>query len=493
MLIAEVRLYGIGNFAEETVIELAPETFFCGSADARKTFRRAMKLLFGNTSPAPQDFSATEMRISAKLTFPETDSAEIPEFFHHMRAEDDGEICAVLELSAKAADGEIETQHSWLLPHDIRRQVKSDEAPAVKFIRIAPDGMTLKEAFLRILPDILLMDEKIELPAFPEIASLIESAKHLPADCTKWLLDGIGMIAETEQMPALLRELLTIRQNTPNASNLLLYIGDMPDFTIEANKTEIIYSSAQLPAKDFQTGQIRCFTGNSVHSIKFPANPVDKICVAGGIKNFPELLTAAMVIFTVSADDKIILEKFLKLSGIDLSDRNIAIVPLSGRQVHLYWQILDQLDTPYFTLADLQHGKSGGDWAAIAGYLHSCAYCNRELPVIEGQNTAVDIEEVAKDIPDLKNENVWMDWLRENQNIFFAAPYDLNHLMFHSFRQEYGGMFPEYSENDEEFYRQLCSRRDFSRIYSEIFSILSDDELKRRMPDMIRLLICQIK
>ena len=195
MLIAEVRLYGIGNFAEETVIELAPETFFCGSADARKTFRRAMKLLFGNTSPAPQDFSATEMRISAKLTFPETDSAEIPEFFHHMRAEDDGEICAVLELSAKAADGEIETQHSWLLPHDIRRQVKSDEAPAVKFIRIAPDGMTLKEAFLRILPDILLMDEKIELPAFPEIASLIESAKHLPADCTKWLLDGIGMIA----------------------------------------------------------------------------------------------------------------------------------------------------------------------------------------------------------------------------------------------------------------------------------------------------------
>jgi hypothetical protein len=493
MLISEIKLHGIGNFTEETVIELDSKTFFCGNQNTRNTFCRAIELLFGTTAPALSDFSANELNISAKFSFPETDSSEIPEFFHHMRADNNGGICAVLELSAEVVDGTVDVQQNWLLPHNVKRPVREYELKKIKFIHIAPEWGVLKNAFLQILPDILPIKDKITLDAFPEAAKLICNTEIFTKDCSKWLFDGIEMITPRWQLPELLKELLSLRQKLPDAADILLYIEDMPDFTPEAANIEIIHSSARISTTDFQLEQLRCFTENSVKTLTFPDNEADKISVYGGLKQFPELLSAETVIFTVSADDKIILDKFFKVSDINLSDRNIAIVPLSGRKIHLYWQILDQLGTTYFTLADLRHGKEYGDWKAIAGYLHSCAYCQKELPVEEGKSEAVNIEELAKDSPDLKNEYVWLNWLKENQHIYFAAPFDLNYLMLQSFRQEYSEIFSEYSLTDEEFYHQISTCRDFATVHTEIFSMLSDDELHKRMPEMFRTLISQIK
>jgi hypothetical protein len=65
--------------------------------------------------------------------------------------------------------------------------------------------------------------------------------------------------------------------------------------------------------------------------------------------------------------------------------------------------------------------------------------------------------------------------------------------MLQSFRQEYSEIFSEYSLTDEEFYHQISTCRDFATVHTEIFSILSDDELHKRMPEMFRTLISQIK
>ena len=517
MFISEIKLSGIGNFPEtEKVISLDHNTLLCGNSKGRKSFFRALDLLFGDAIPVADDFYGQNLRISAKLTFPESDPDEIPEFFHHMRADENGDICAILEYSALKTDSGIHSELNWLLPHNVKRSVKPEELAGIRFTYLADDEDILKNAVRKTMlkkfhhaPDILL-----DLPEFAENNAVMEAAKFIvsalksidpaaysPENYISWLIDGIELnVRENKKLflQQLLKSLIILQNGNetakPHAGINLFFIDDLPDFNISAAGIQLIHSTS-LPrnTENLSLENIRCFSENSVNFIILPENEDDKKFLMNAVKLFPELISSRMIILTISADDRIIIEKFASISGINLHQNNISIIPLSGKKLHLLWQLLDRLGIPYLTLADLNHGLPGGDWEKIADILYCGSRCGKILPAADEENNPANIELIRKKSPDLQNEKPWINYLEDNWNVFLFMPTDLNRRMFQTFQAELRMLYPEYPEDDEKFFKRLSAERNFSMIYTQLFSTLPDAEISAKIPAKILSIIEKIK
>ena len=274
----------------------------------------------------------------------------------------------------------------------------------------------------------------------------------------------------------------------------LFFIDELPGFNISLPGIQLIHSiSLPRNIKELSLENIRCFSENPDKSIILPKNEADRKFLENAVKLFPELITSRVVVFSVSADDKIILEKFALLSGIDLSEYNISIIPLSGNNLHLLWQFLDQLGIPYLTLSDLNHNLPGGDWEKIAEILDCGCRCGKILPAADEENTPVNIELIRRNTPDLKSEKPWINYLEENWNVFFFAPFNLPEEIFNSFKTELQMLFPEYSGEGEQFSNHISAQRNHCQIYTRLFSILDEDTLPAHTPEKILFIIEKIK
>ncbi|MBO7330143.1 MAG: hypothetical protein J6W00_15390 [Lentisphaeria bacterium] len=517
MFISEISLSGIGIFPEtEKIISFDHNTLLCGNINERRSFLRALNLLFNKEKPVADDFYDRNIRISAKLTFPENDHSEIPEFFHHMRADENKNICAILEFSAIKKDDEITFELNWLLPHNIKRSVKPQELSGINFFYLADDENFLKNAIRSIMLQIFCnVPENIsDLPEAFDDATLQGTAKIIlstlrngnPATFSaenyiSWLFSGIEMVIKENKksfLQKLLHNLLLLRHNTLQMKSAtgvnLFFIEELPGFNISLPGIQLIHSiSLPRNIKELSLENIRCFSENPDKSIILPKNEADRKFLENAVKLFPELITSRLVVFSVSADDKIILEKFALLSGIDLSEYNISIIPLSGNNLHLLWQFLDQLGIPYLTLSDLNHNLPGGDWEKIAEILDCGCRCGKILPAADEENTPVNIELIRRNTPDLKSEKPWINYLEENWNVFFFAPFNLPEEIFNSFKTELQMLFPEYSGEGEQFSNHISAQRNHCQIYTRLFSILDEDTLPAHTPEKILFIIEKIK
>ncbi len=517
MFISEISLSGIGNFPEiESIISLNHNTLLCGNCERRKNFLRALELLFNAKTALADDFYDENLRISAKLTFPESDPDEIPEFFHHMRADESGDICAILEYSALKTDSGIHSELNWMLPHNVKRAVKPQELAGIRFSYLAEDEEILKNAIRKTMleifhsaPDTLvdiaeLSDGETVRETVNFIAASLKSvdpAAYSPGNYISWLLSGIELnIKENKKhfFRQLLQSLL-IWQNSNETTEShvginLLFIDDLPEFNISFPGIQLIHSTA-LPrnTENLSLENIRCFSENSVNSIILPENEDDKKFLMNAVKLFPELISSRMIILTISADDRIFIEKFASISGINLHQNNISIIPLSGKKLHLLWQLLDRLGIPYLTLADLNHGLPGGDWEKIADILYCGSLCGKILPAADEENNPANIELIRKNQPDLQNEKPWINYLEDNWNVFLFIETDSNRMMLRAFQTELRMLYPEYPEDDEMFFNRLYADRNFSMIYTQLFSTLPDAEISAKIPVKICAVIEKIK
>lgn len=514
MLIKELRISNLSS--PKTTVQLDKANLFCGNKKQWQIICRSLGQLFGEIKSAagelPED---NELTICADFIFPDTENECIPELFHHLKSGENDSIHCTLE---SILDRKKQPDFNWLLPHDVKRPVKIHELSGFDILYLSNDFDSLKYAAQKTLSRILASADKADfsiadfctgtgLENFSPILTAAENLSVSADICARQIIEF--QITEApahrcQNIQNLLAELLDFADKSRLLPwHTLLILDDLPPVSILFWKEHFqAYSAIQTLCfsnhpgicRDFPLPQIRRLTADSAVQLLMPDDETEKAYIAEVLDTFPELLTADTIIFTASASDRIILEKFARLSGIDFFINNIASVPLAGKSVSSLWKIAEQLKIPYVTLLDLDHQHPGGDWEQISAVLDAGTGSGKPLPAAEGSYEPVNIGILRQSPIDLPSEMIWLEWLKENWQIFISAPQDLNYLMFQTFLPEYRELFPELDQqNDESFFQQLFSTRDHALIHTRLFSSLSDEKISQRIPEFISELICRIK
>lgn len=244
------------------------------------------------------------------------------------------------------------------------------------------------------------------------------------------------------------------------------------------------------------------------------------------VRAYPELYFARLVILAEGDSERLVIPRLSSAMGVPLDPSFVPVVPLGGRYVEHFWQLLGDLEIPFVTLLDLDLGRSHGGARAIRGVLEVCEEAGRDpeeesdmirLGMLEPDDVA-DLED--EDLADLEDEDE-SSWLRalEELGVFFSYPLDLDFSMLESFPDAYqrvpagragpkfgakaitasksqalktGGTPDLYSDDfDETFvwYRYLFLRRSKPETHLAALAELEDDELRNAAPGSLRRLV----
>lgn len=182
----------------------------------------------------------------------------------------------------------------------------------------------------------------------------------------------------------------------------------------------------------------------SVKAIELPADDEEAgKFVRGAMLAFPELYFARFVILVEGDSERVVLPQLAQAEGLLIDPSFVAIVPLGGRHVHHFWNLLEGLGIPYATLLDLDLGRKGGGWGrvktAIVELIEN-GYQREELLKTQGGGQA-NLEKMHT-MKTSKNLSSWVSFLR-GYNVFFSDPLDLDMAMLKAFPKAYEAVIPE--------------------------------------------------
>ena len=173
--------------------------------------------------------------------------------------------------------------------------------------------------------------------------------------------------------------------------------------------------------------------------------------IKGAIQAYPELYFAKLVVLGEGDSEELLLPKFFDLLGLEIDSSQISVVPLGGRHVNYFWELLNALRIPHITLLDFDNERYGGGWGRIQYaikqlILNGVAKEKLVTVTTESQKSRVlDDDEIDKikdwkiDRPDNQLLEGWIKML-EKFNVFFSAPLDIDFLMLQHYRKYYLGM-----------------------------------------------------
>ncbi|OWJ96275.1 hypothetical protein B6S59_07075 [Pseudomonas sp. A46] len=173
--------------------------------------------------------------------------------------------------------------------------------------------------------------------------------------------------------------------------------------------------------------------------------------VREAVRGFPELYFSRLVILGEGPSEEIILRKAFEASGSPLDQSFISIVPLGGRHVNHFWKLLSGLGIQYITLLDFDREKEGAGWGRLR-------YVRDQLVNLYGENSprllfesengskislgAIDDSTLGGEPTDKENMGAWIYYFRENFNIYFSEPLDIDFSMLKCFPEVYKGQAP---------------------------------------------------
>lgn len=173
--------------------------------------------------------------------------------------------------------------------------------------------------------------------------------------------------------------------------------------------------------------------------------------IKGAIQAYPELYFAKLVVLGEGDSEELLLPKFFDLLGREIDSSQISVVPLGGRHVNYFWELLNALRIPHITLLDFDNERYGGGWGRIQYaikqlILNGVAKEKLVTVTTESQKSRVlDDDEIDKikdweiDRPDNQLLERWIKML-EKFNVFFSAPLDIDFLMLQHYRKYYLSM-----------------------------------------------------
>lgn len=163
------------------------------------------------------------------------------------------------------------------------------------------------------------------------------------------------------------------------------------------------------------------------------------------VRAYPEIYFAKLVILGEGDSEEIILSRYFEAYGEELDLSGISVVPLGGRYVNHFWRLLSDLDIPYMTLLDLDREREGGGWGrikyAIKQLIKSGADKNKLLALTNGKVLSDDNLDNMHHW-NLKNVNVMDAWVRslEDYHVYFSSPLDIDFLMLECLSEKYKGL-----------------------------------------------------
>lgn len=163
--------------------------------------------------------------------------------------------------------------------------------------------------------------------------------------------------------------------------------------------------------------------------------------VKEAVRAYPELYFSRLVIFGEGDSEELIIPRLLGAHGVEPDSSEISVVPLGGRHINHFWNLLNQLSIPYVTLLDLDREREGGGWGRVqyviqqlrklgvprSEFIHTKSASGRR-PFTDKEFTELHTRLVG----DTARMDKWIEHLRQH-GIYFAYPLDLDFMMLSAF------------------------------------------------------------
>ncbi len=245
------------------------------------------------------------------------------------------------------------------------------------------------------------------------------------------------------------------------------------------------------------------------------------------VKAYPELYFAKFVVLCEGESEQIILNRCAEALGFNLDKSFVPVVPLGGRHVQHFWELLDDLQIPYATLLDFDCGRYGG---GINRVKEVAMKFNPKFSdkVLEKFDELTEIEDIGQfdekewyELDDPKKPKLDRDGdiLIENMgncNVFFSYPLDIDFAMLYKYYEAYSqiGGIPDFKEEHKELtlkkkgepeyysdywdkyfalYPRLFLNKSKPEVHIAALAELDDKTIKDNLPRVLKRLLKLIK
>jgi predicted ATP-dependent endonuclease of OLD family len=166
--------------------------------------------------------------------------------------------------------------------------------------------------------------------------------------------------------------------------------------------------------------------------------------VKEAVRAFPELYFASLVVLGEGDSEEIVLPRVATAANLPVDTSFVSVVPLGGRHVNHFWQLLNDLSIPFVTLLDLDRERHGGGWARVK---YACAELMKigveKNEILRLENGVLADADFAKmhtwslnGADDAAKLDAWAEDI-ERFDVFFSAPLDIDFLMLIAFPDAY--------------------------------------------------------
>ena len=188
---------------------------------------------------------------------------------------------------------------------------------------------------------------------------------------------------------------------------------------------------------------------SSVKRIKLPPGGIEEgKFVRRAMLSYPELYFARFVLLVEGDSERVVLPRLAEALDLLFDPAFVAIVPLGGRYVHHFWQLLSHLDIPYATLLDLDLGRANAGFGriktAVQNLIHVGVSKSELLDTDDGVLSDADFDAMHtwQDVECTEKLRGWIDFLKK-YGVFFSEPLDLDLAMLAAFPAAYAATIPD--------------------------------------------------
>jgi len=219
-------------------------------------------------------------------------------------------------------------------------------------------------------------------------------------------------------------------------------IGGLPgaQVLVSSHSASILSRVEPTEVRHFRLDQAE--RRSSVRPLRLPPDATEAATyVRSAVRAYPELYFARFVILAEGESEAIVIPRIAEAMGIPLDRSFVPIVPLGGRFVRHFWQLLRGLGIPYATLLDLDAGRRHGGRHTIAYVVGELRAIGRSLTgnrlVLGGKVSLADLQDLDDaELVRLDQSHPWLEMLRR-EGVFFSSPLDLDFAMSAVFSEAY--------------------------------------------------------
>lgn len=179
---------------------------------------------------------------------------------------------------------------------------------------------------------------------------------------------------------------------------------------------------------------------SSVKSVHLPKGEMEATkFVRGAMQAFPELYFARFVVLVEGDSERIVLPRIARMLELLIDPSFVALVPLGGRHVVYFWELLGQLNIPYATLIDLDIGRIGGGFGRIKEIIQHLLRAGVRIAHDDGTILSDDDLQGMHDWQDPEKLDILMEWVTRlrTYGVFFSSPLDFDLMMLSAFPEAY--------------------------------------------------------